>query len=275
MDNTASLIQNINDSLAAVAGQFIAYFPRILAAVALLVVGWIVARLLKSMVIRIISGLDVFWQKLVSRKGIGQLQSRQPPARFVGELVFWLLILVIIALVSEILGLGVFVSWLSEIVRYLPILLSGMLVVLAGFIVSSLARDITTSAMSTAGLGQGELIGRSVQVIILFTAIVIGVDQVGIDITFLSVMASVILAATLGGVAIAFGIGARTHVANLVAAHHIKETLQPGDQVRICDVTGVITEITSTRIIMESEEGRHILPAAIINENTITYLDGD
>ena len=275
MNKTDSLLTSMKESLAGVTSQVIEHLPRIIAAIALLIVGWLLAKLIKSLIIRLITRLDVFWQKLVARKGIGQLQSRNPPARFVGELVFWLIILIVVALASEILGLGIFVNWLSKIVIYVPLLISGMLIILAGFIVSSLARDVTSSALSSAGLSQSDLIGRTVQIIILFTAIVIGADQVGVDVTFLSTIASVVLAATLGGVAIAFGIGARSHVANLVAAHHFKEVFKPGDQICIREICGVIVEITVTQVILESETGQHYLPAAILNDEIVRQIPAD
>jgi len=275
MNQTDSLLTSINESLAGVTSQAIEHLPRIFAAIVLLIVGWLMAKLIKSLIIRLINRLDGFWQRLVARKGVGQLQSRHPPARFVGEMVFWLIMLIIVALASEILGLGIFVNWLSKIVIYVPLLISGMLIVLAGFIVSSLARDVTSSALSSAGLSQSEIIGRIVQVIILFTAIVIGADQVGVDITFLSTIASVILAATLGGVAIAFGIGARSHVANLVAAHHFKEVFKPGDHICVREIVGIIYEITATQVILESKEGRHYLPASILNDEIVRQVQAD
>ena len=66
----------------------------------------------------------------------------------------------------------------------------------------------------SARLAQATLLGRIAQFVIMITAIVIGVDQIGIDITFLSIIAAILLSTTLGAIALAFGLGARRHVEN-------------------------------------------------------------
>ena len=251
------------------------YLPRIAVALLVLILGWLLARLLRLLVVRTIGRLDQLWQRLISKRGTAHLQPRHPPARIVGELVFWLVTLVFITLATEILGLGIFGSWLSQIATYLPLAVAGLLIVLVGFVVSSLARDLVASAVSSAGMSQGDLLARTAQVIILLTAIILGIDQIGIDIMFLSVVVGIILAATLGGIALAFGLGARTHVSNVIAANQLRQIYQNGDQIRIGDFEGRIIGITISRVILETETGSIDVPAKLFDEQvTITSKQG-
>ena len=137
---------------------------------------------------------------------------------------------------------------------------------LVGFIVSSLVRDLVTSALASAGLSHGELLGRTTQVIILFITIIIGMDQIGIDIAFLSVVVSIILGTMFGGIALAFGLGARTHVSNIIAANQLQQIYQVGDRVRIDDIDGRIRDITVSRVIIETETGSVDVPAKLFDE---------
>jgi small-conductance mechanosensitive channel len=194
------------------------------------------------------------------------LQPRHPPARIVGAVVFWLMMLIFITMSTEVLGLGIFVTWLKEIVNYLPLAIAGLLIVLVGFVISSLTRDLIASTAASAGLSHGDLLGRTAQIIILLIAVVIGVDQIGIDITFLSVIAGIVLSAMLGGIALAFGLGARTHVSNIIAANQLKQLYQVGDKVRIGDVEGRIVEISVSRVILESDVGSVDIPAKLFDE---------
>jgi hypothetical protein len=273
MKDSVTLLDTIRDSFTGFITQLVEYSPRILAAIILLLAGWFMARVIKLLVIRLIESIDRLWQKLMIGWGMSIMPSRRPPAKFIAQLFYWMIILLSVALASDVLGLGIFVNWLSEIVKYIPVLISGLLIILVGYIVSSLARDLIQSAMSSAGLSQGDIIGRSAQIVILFTAIVIGVDQIGIDVSFLSIIAAVILGAMLGGVAIAFGLGARTHVANLIASHHISQQLKPGDRIRIREITGNIIEVTATQVLVETEEGRLYVPAAHFNQESILLME--
>jgi small-conductance mechanosensitive channel len=142
-----------------------------------------------------------------------------------------------------------------------------------GFVVGSLVRDLVASAAATAGLSHGDLLGRTAQIIILSTAIIIGVDQIGIDVVFISVVAAIILASTLGGIALAFGLGARSHVSNIIAANQLRQLYQVGDKVRLGDVEGRITEISLSRVSLETEEGSVDVPARLFDEQVTLLME--
>jgi len=266
MTESTSTLEGLAAGFHSMVAQVLAYLPRIAAAVLVLVIGWLLARLLRLLIVRAIGRVDQLWQRFMSKRGLEHLQSRHPPARIVGELVFWLLMLIFVTLATEILGLGIFGMWLKEIVSHLPLVAAGLLIVLVGFVISSLARDMVSSTASSAGLSHDELLGRTTQVIILFIAIIIGVDQIGIDILFLSVVAGIIMVTTLGGIAIAFGLGARTHVSNIIAANQLKQIYQVGDKVRIGDIEGRVMEITVSRVFIETEAGSVTVPAKLFDE---------
>jgi small-conductance mechanosensitive channel len=231
------------------------------------------ARLLRLLVIRIIGRLDQFWQRLIAKRGLSHLQPRHPPTRIVGELVFWLLMLVFVTLATEIMGLGLFGTWLREIVTYLPLAIAGVLIVLAGFVVSSLTRDLIASTMASAGLSHGDLLGRTAQIVILFTAIIIGVDQIGIDIAFLSLIAGIVLAAMLGAIALAFGLGARIHVSNVIASNELRRLYQVGDRVRVGDIEGRVMDIRASRVLVETEAGTSDIPARLFDEQVTVIVE--
>ena len=259
-------MEAVTIALQNIVAQMLAYLPRVGAAILALIIGWFISRLIRSLIVKAINHLDVLWQRFISRRGLEHTQPRHPPARIVGELVFWILILVFVTLATEILGLNIVGAWLAELVTYLPVVVAGILIVLVGFVLSALARDLVGSAMSSIGLVRGDLLGRAAQAIILFTAIVIGVSQIGIDVAFLVMIAGIVLAALLGGLALAFGLGARTHVSNIIAANQLRGIYQVGDKIRVGESEGRIIDITVSRLIIETETGTVDIPAKLIDE---------
>lgn len=273
MNESASSLQGLTEGLQAMLAQVLAYLPKVAVAMLVLVLGWLLARMVRLLAVRAIGRMDQLWQRLISKRGLEHLQPRHPPARVVGELVFWLSMLIVVTLATEILGLGIFGTWLKEIVTYLPLAAAGLLIVLVGFVVSSLARDLVATAATSAGLSHGDLLGRTAQIIILSIAIIIGIDQIGIDIAFLSVVAGIILATMLGGIALAFGLGARTHVSNIIAANQLRQIYQVGDKVRINDVEGRVMDITVSRVLIETEAGTVDVPAKLFDEQVTIILE--
>jgi len=260
---------NLQEMMVHIAG----YLPRVMMAAFVLFIGWMIARLLRLVVVRAVGKLDHLWQGFISRQGIEHLPPRQPPVKIVGELVFWLVLLIFVTLVAEILGLSVFGLWLKEIVSYLPLIASGLLIILIGFVVSSLSRDLVVSAANTSGSSHGDLLGRVTQFMILFVAIIIGVDQIGIDIAFISVIAGISLASLLGAIALAFGLGARTHVSNIIAANQLRQIYQVGDRIRIGDIEGRIIDIMVGRVLIETETGSFDVPAKIFDEQVTVIVE--
>jgi hypothetical protein len=263
---TLSSMETLTVGLQHMATQLLEYLPRVAVAILVLLFGWLVARLVRMLTVRAIGRLDQLWQRFIEKRGLDQLQSRHPPAHIAGEFLFWLLILVFVTLATEILGLGIVGTWLKEVVTFLPLATVGILIVLVGFVVSSLVRDLVESTATSVGLARGELLGRAAQIVILFTAIVIGVNQIGIDVAFLTMTAGIVLGSMLGGLALAFGLGARVHVSNIIAANQLRPIYQVGDKVRVGDIEGRIIEITISRLIIETETGIVDVPAKLFDE---------
>ena len=266
MNESASIFDGLATAFQTLISQVLGYLPKVTLALLVLVLGWALARLMRFLVVRTIARLDRLWQRMIVKKELVHLQPRNPPTLIVGELVFWLLMLVFITFATNILGLGIFATWIKSAVSYLPVIAAGLLIVLVGFVVSSLVRDLVATATASAGLSNGGLLARTVQIIILFTAIILGINQIGIDIVFLSDVVGIILAAVLGGIALAFGLGARTHVSNLIAANQLKQLYQVGDTVQIGDIEGRIVDILVARVVIDTEQGSVDVPAKIFDE---------
>lgn len=273
MNESVSIYQEFANGLLNIATQAVAYLPKVIVAVVLLVLGWLLARLMRLLIIRGISHLDHMWHSLFSKDEKERPRHRRRPPRIAGELVFWLLILVFITLAGEILGIDVFSVWLKEIFTFLPTAASGLAIVFVGFIVSSLTRDLVLSAADTAELSHGDLLARTAQLVILFIAVILGIDQIGLDIFFLTVIAGIVLATMLGGLALAFGLGAQVHVSNIIAANELRKIYHTGDNVRIGDVEGRVLDITLSRVIIENETGTVDVPAKIFDEEVTIIVE--
>ena len=117
-----------------------------------------------------------------------------------------------------------------------------------------------------AGLAYGPLLGRLAQVVVVMIAVVTGIDQVGVESRFLIAALTIVIAAVIGGAALAFGLGARTAVSNIIGAHYLRQTYRVGQTVRIGSVEGSIVAMTTTAVILETGGGRVLVPAKEFSE---------
>ncbi len=246
--------------------------PNVFGALLLLLIGWLVAILLRAATAR----LALLGERARAHISGGHGTAHLPGAmaKTFGNVVFWVVILFFITAATQALGLNSFNNWLARIVDYLPTVSVGALIVIAGFLVSKLARELVQTAASGAGERQRVLIGRVVQAAILITSILVGAEQIGIQVTFLVILAATVCISLVGAVALALSLGARDYVANLIGAHHLRHRYSVGQHIRAAGFEGRILELTETAIIMETPEGRVSLPAKIFNEQPIVLVVG-
>lgn len=252
--------------------QLAEHAPKLLGAALLLLVGWLIARLLRGLAVKLMHVLELVLHRLW--RGPAGRASVLPSAsvEMVGTILFWVVIVFFAAAAAHVLGLDAFSSWLQDLMAYLPTLVAGLLIILAGVLLSGFARDLTMAALAALPDSQRLQLGRIVQGAVLVTAVVMGADQIGIEITFLVVLAAVTTSAIIGGVALALSLGARTYVANLIGAHYLRHAFEPGQRVRIGATEGTILELTAVSVVLETEQGRANIPAKVYNEETIVLL---
>lgn len=264
--------QPILSDFSRIYSEFIGILPQLVAAVLLLLVGWLIARLLKALTVRS-AGL---MNRSLSRIGLSRAGDsgavKETTARIVAGIVFWLVILFFLASATNVLGLRMFAGWLDQVVAYLPKILSGILIIFAGVIFANIVRDGFLAAFGSMPSAQRALLARGAQIFTLGLLVIVGLDQIGIEITVVTTVLAIVLGSALGGLAIAFSLGARTFVGNLIGAHYLGAEYRAGERVRIDGNEGVIVEITAVAVILETAEGRMTVPARLFAEQASLIL---
>lgn len=262
---TTDWSQNLAQVFASTGQAILAYLPGVLAGLLLLAIGWLAARLLRGLTVRLVRLGGRAAARLARRgEGVpGRLTERSE--QLFGSLVFWVVMLVFLTASTHLMGLTLFTDWLAQVTSYLPTLLAGAVIVAAGLMAGALARELV-AATAPAPAAQRQLLGRIAQWLIVAVALVTGADQIGIDVTFLMVLAAVVAATLLGGLALALSLGARTYVSNLIAVRNLRPLYRVGQWVRVGEQNGRILEITGTAVILETAEGRVSVPARLFDE---------
>ncbi len=268
-------MENLGTALAGATAEIleriVAFLPNLLGAVLLVVVGWLAARVLRAITVRAALLVETLASRLTSTPGGEPLRMRRI-ATVLGAIVFWAVLLVFITAATQILELTSFTDWLARLVGYLPTLAAGVLIVIAGYILSRFVGDLVAATSHGLETAQRALLGRVVQVTILTGAILVGADQIGIRITFLAIFAASVGAVVAGGIALAVGLGARDYVANLIGAHYLRQAFAVGQTIQAGGHRGRILEITALNVVLETAEGRVTLPGRIYNEHPIAVL---
>jgi small-conductance mechanosensitive channel len=244
--------------------------PRLIMVVAILLAGYLIGRLVQKLVKRLILYLN---QGLNQRLQNNLLNvDLKNSATFISRTLFWMIIIFTILICIEVLNLDFVSKWIDLLIIYLPNVLAAIIIVFVGIVSGRLLGDLIKSAASRAGIFNGKYLGRSVRYLIIFISIVIAADQLGVDIAFLSNLFMVLLAAALFGASLAFGLGAKTSVSNILGSYYAKKSYQLGMKIKLGDIEGTIVRISDCAISLETQIGIVMIPAKDFNESKVIVL---
>lgn len=183
--------------------------PAVLAAVAILLTGYLLARQLERWVDGVLKRMD--FNRMAEAGGltaaVGRAQTTLDPIHAVGKLVFWLGMLVVILLASTALGLENINQMFGMMLSYIPTLVAAIVIVILGIIVGEFVRGlILASAGGVAGVPTLAKIAKGVVVLI---AGFMALQQMGVAEEIVTAAFTLILGAVALAAGLAFGLGNR------------------------------------------------------------------
>lgn len=192
--------------------------PGILAALVLLLIGMVVARVMRT---AIQSGLkyaklDQYTDKINLNELLSRLGMGRSPSFVVGFIVYWLVIVVFLLAAANAVNLVVVAQVLERFLLFIPHVLAAVLVVAAGLLIGRFLGEIVQNA-ATANRIQGSVaLSKAVKFVIIVFSAVMALEQLGIDTSIMTSSAQIILATFGLALAIAFGLGGRDVAADII-----------------------------------------------------------
>ncbi len=272
MDGIVAVLERLQLAIDELGRSLVLRLPELLGGAVLILVGWLVAgwlrRLTRSLGARLNRELD----RVLRPDRTQRVRVSPALVRLLSNLVFWIVLLGFATAATAIADFDLLSGWLERVIGWIPHLLLGVLIIATGYLIAAIVRDLVLDALDSAGVEQRALIGRLAQVATFLAAIVIGIEQIGIDVSFVTTMIAVVLGVVMAGFSLAFGLGARQLVSNLIAADSVQRQFRVGHRARIDGLEGEILELTSTSVVISTAEGRAIVPASRFAEATTVIV---
>lgn len=253
------------------------HLPTIGAAVLLVFTGWLLAilcrRWSRKLSERLLHRLGGTGSSIGKAVEDSELRLNTPD--IVGRFIFWMVLLVFLAAAVETLGLPVMTDLLGKLVAYAPNLLVAVLIVLGGLIAARLVRTAALSAAEAGAIAQARGIATVAEILVIVLVVVIALEQLGVNGRVLELTVAITIGSALAAAALAFGLGARASVANLIAAHYVGHTLTVGQDLQIDDIRGTVIQLTPTAVVLKTDQGRVLVPAQRFHDTeAVVLFDG-
>lgn len=195
------------------------YLPRILAAVVVFIIGWIIATILYRIVVEIVKVLKID----EALKGAGMHEAAKEAGfkldagRFLATLVMWFTALVFLVASLEILGLNVVTVFLERIVLlFLPQVIIASLILILGAVVAEFVRKLVVGSARAAGAHAANLAGTVAKYSVWVFAVLAALDQLNVASAFIQTVFTGLVVALSLAFGLAFGLGGKDAAARTI-----------------------------------------------------------
>ncbi len=260
--------KTLQESFEASVTLLMTFLPKTLGALMLLGLGVLLGKVVEAGTRRVLTMIGV--DRWLSGTGILSLLqktgSKKSISQIVGLLGFWLVFLLFLISATEALSLALLSETLTAFVHYLPKIGMATLILVLGLLATNFVRDIISVACDSSGIQQGMIIAQTVYIAATLLVIVTAINELGIDTSLLNQIIVLVIAGLIAGSALSFGFGSRSAVRNLIASHYIQPIVRMGEKIQIGNYSGTVTAVTPMIVVLDTERGRVVIPAAQFTE---------
>jgi len=195
----------------AVLAQVIQFLINVLLVVCILLIGWLISKLIKTVVTRGLRTIKL--DELSDRIELDSLLAKggikYSLSELLGVICYWLALLVTFVVAINSIGLTIAADLLNKVVLYVPNIIAVIFILILGMFVATILKNIIQTAANNAGLYHGALLSRTVELAILIFVVILALQQLGIGIAVTEITLAVVLGSVGLAFALAFGLGCR------------------------------------------------------------------
>lgn len=190
---------------------FIEFIPQLIGALIVFIVGWFVSLGIGRLITEVLRKLkfnELFeggsWGRALDKSDV-----KVDPAKFIGELFKWIVLIVFLLAVAEILQLTQFAEFVQQILTYLPNVVASAFIFVVAVIVADFANKIVSTAVEGMRVEYADLAGSIVKWAIWIFAIFAILTQLGVATSLIQTLFTGIIAVLVISFGLAFGLGGK------------------------------------------------------------------
>ncbi len=250
---TQSLLAAMSSLWASVA----AFIPRLFGALVVVLLGFVVAKLLDTLLSKVLAklGLDRLMAGTGLTKLLGRAGIRIPVSALIGKVVYWFVLLIFLVSAAESLGLERVSATLDMLALYVPKVFGAALILLAGVLLAQMLSGLVRGAAESVGLDYANGLARIAQGLVIIISISVAIGQLEVKTELLNYVIAIVLITFGLAVALAFGLGSRELVGQILAGIYVRELYEVGQRVRLEDIEGQIEEIGTVKTLLLTDDG--------------------
>ncbi|MCI0435481.1 MAG: hypothetical protein L0271_17825 [Gemmatimonadetes bacterium] len=210
--------QNLTEELRQGLADFAAFVPRLAAAIGILMIGFLAAKMLERVTHFVLSriGFDRWMREGGVTEALERAGTALKPSSVVARLTFWGVMLLVIIIGANALGITAVSLLFGELLAYVPNVIAAVIVLILGTLLGEFVKDLVLA--SAGGLAGALTLARAAKAAVILLASFMALEQLDIAQDIVLVFFIAVVGAAALAAAIAFGVGGRD-----VARHIVQE----------------------------------------------------
>ncbi len=252
MYNTNNIVVDYLSIVSALKNNFLEFVPNFLSGLIILVLGLFFAYIIKWLSQRLVHWLFLIVPPRIAKKSVVKTNLNSISVG-TGRILFVLITFLSLTSSMDKMGFKVLSGWLQNLAKYAPNIVGAIFILFLGWNVKKLLSEFLQKAMGKVGITHAYIASETLSWAIFAISIFVSMNQIGIELDFLSTFISVLIAIPLSGVSLAFALGAKESITDILACHHVSKILSLDDCILIENKKGIIREIGPVFITFECE----------------------
>jgi hypothetical protein len=229
MDNNTLSAFSLNDTLTLTINNLVGilanFLPRLLLAVAVLLIGILVAGWAKSLVKSVIRAIHL--SRLVTNSPIERFFTQGNIAikvdEILGEIGKLAVIYLFVIAAFSLVGLSGVATFLTDILQFIPRVLSALVIFILGVLGAGFVESMVKGAISSIDLATSRMMGKMASYMVVVFATLAAISELGLAQFFINALFIGFVAMLSVGLGLAFGLGTKDTVAQIVSRWYQRE----------------------------------------------------
>jgi Conserved TM helix len=224
------------------------FIPKLIAFLVILLVGWLVAKALGRLVTGLLRrvGFDNFSNRIGLTRFEQRMGLRLDPADFLGQIVYWFVLLIFLVPALEALGFTSVNSILFAFLAYIPNVFVAIVILFFGTLLATVVADLVRGATATARIGNPNVFAEISRWAIILFASLMALIQLQIATPIVIELFGAIVFGSALAFGLAFGLGGRDAAKRWIERSE-NALSNPAPQVSTQEPTGQIDTTEQTQ----------------------------
>jgi hypothetical protein len=198
--------------------QMVNFVPKLLAVVVILFVGWLVAKLVRSAVKRLLMLMqfDNFAQKSGLEAFMNSGNYNLTLSGIISQVMYWLVILLFVITGANSLEMTEVATLLQQVASYLPHIIVAILVVVFGTLLARFVNRLVFAWLHSIKFPHALTVSTSAEYGIQIFSVFVALEQLGIGMQLIYALFVIVFGAFFLALAIAFGLGGKDWAARVI-----------------------------------------------------------